>query len=498
MPASPPRYTLPAGVQTALGLLAVALLALVFADIEITTRHPWQELGRMGHGLLAPAWLPWRELLDALAQTLAYALLAVALAGVAGLGLSLLFRWRAVRMTCAALRSVHELFWGLLFMQWLGIHPAAGLLAIALPYTGVFAKVYAELAEEHRHDASPVLPRRADAGSRYAYGLWPRLLPHLWSYSLYRLECGLRSSTVLGFIGLPTLGFHLETAFMQGEYAMAGGILLVFYGLILCIRHWARPRLWLVYLPLAALYLWPDRGADWGLLATLLGDMVPAPVASGDAGASAQWLWEVGRDQMLPGAWNTLLVTQVALAGAGLIALLGFPLIARPFLPAPLRWGGHLLLVVLRSTPELILAFAALLLWGPSMLPAIVALAIHNGAIIAHLSGRYADQLPVLNPAPMRAIDRYGFEVLPRIWGQLLAFLCYRWEIILRESAILGILGIHTLGFYIDSAFEAFRLDVAMALILATALLNIGVDALSRGLRQRLHLNSTPEARTPC
>ncbi|HUH37024.1 MAG TPA: ABC transporter permease, partial [Spongiibacteraceae bacterium] len=121
-----------------------------------------------------------------------------------------------------------------------------------------------------------------------------------------------------------------------------------------------------------------------------------------------------------------------------------------------------------------------------------------NGAIIAHLSGRYADQLPVLNPAPMRAIDRYGFEVLPRIWGQLLAFLCYRWEIILRESAILGILGIHTLGFYIDSAFEAFRLDVAMALILATALLNIGVDALSRGLRQRLHLNSTPEARTPC
>ena len=31
-------------------------------------------------------------------------------------------------------------------------------------------------------------------------------------------------------------------------------------------------------------------------------------------------------------------------------------------------------------------------------------------------------------------------------------FLFYRWEIILRESAILGILGVYTLGFYVDSA----------------------------------------------
>ena len=51
----------------------------------------------------------------------------------------------------------------------------------------------------------------------------------------------------------------------------------------------------------------------------------------------------------------------------------------------PVRGIGHVVLVVLRSTPEYILAFILLQLWGPSMLPAIVALSLHNGAIIGHL-----------------------------------------------------------------------------------------------------------------
>ena len=64
---------------------------------------------------------------------------------------------------------------------------------------------------------------------------------------------------------------------------------------------------------------------------------------------------------------------------------------------------------------------------------------------------------------------------------------------ILRETAILGILGIATLGFYIDSAFADIRADRALFLILLTALLNIGVDALSRAIRARLHLRTTIE-----
>ena len=73
-----------------------------------------------------------------------------------------------------------------------------------------------------------------------------------------------------------------------------------------------------------------------------------------------------------------------------------------------------------------------------------------------------------------------------------MAFLFYRWEIIFRETAILGILGISTLGFYIDSAIQELRMDRAVLVIVITALINIGIDVVSRRLRSKLHLNLAP------
>ncbi|MEM9682672.1 MAG: ABC transporter permease, partial [Pseudomonadota bacterium] len=158
------------------------------------------------------------------------------------------------------------------------------------------------------------------------------------------------------------------------------------------------------------------------------------------------------------------------------------------------RTGGHVFLVVARSTPEYILAFVLLQLWGPSMLPAIVALALHNGAIIGHLIGRYTETVTLRPDAP-RGVNRYAYEVVPRVYRPMLALLFYRWEVIMRETAILGILGIATLGFYVDSGFADLRFDRALFLILITALLNICVDAISRKLRSHLRLQTTLEQR---
>ena len=60
----------------------------------------------------------------------------------------------------------------------------------------------------------------------------------------------------------------------------------------------------------------------------------------------------------------------------------------------------------------------------------------------------------------------------------------------MRETAILGILGIATLGFYIDSAFSDLRYDKALVLIILTAGMNLGVDVLSRTIRSRLRLQT--------
>ena len=199
-------------------------------------------------------------------------------------------------------------------------------------------------------------------------------------------------------------------------------------------------------------------------------------------------------DQVWPGTVATVQLTMIALVATGLLAALLFPVISPLMMSRTPRTLGHVALVVVRSTPEYILAFLCLQLWGPSMLPAIVALALHNGGIIAHLIGRHTETLTLRADAP-RGLDRYAYELLPRVYRSLLALLFYRWEVIMRETAILGILGITTLGFYVDSAFAELRFDRAIFLIGVTALLNIAIDIASRRVRTYLRLRTALEGR---
>jgi len=478
------------------GLLIIsALLCLFFADFSISTAEPWQQLKRIAWGFITPAYnahiLNADMLLSSLFNTLAFALQGVSLALLGGFLLSLLHQYTIIRSFCAFIRAIHELFWALIFMQLFGLSSLTGVLAIAIPFAGVFAKVFAEQYEE----TNP-LPRQS-LGSKqhkslvnFIYTTLPLAWPHMRSYARYRLECGLRSSAILGFIGLPTLGFHLHTFFNEGLYNLSALILYIFIALVLTMRWWLQARLLPVYLLAAIIYLPPLAQFDLALLVRFFSeDIIPAPLRHAQSldaqalQAAWQWLCMLGKQQILPGLFNTIVLSQVALVLSGAFALLLFPLISKHFLTKAGMGFGHSLLTALRSTPEYLLAFIGLLFLGPSMLPAALALSLHTGAIIAHLVGNASNQI-ALRADASHGLNRYLYEVLPRIYRQLLNFLLYRWEVIMRESAILGILGITTLGFYIDSAFEEFRFDRAMLLILVSAFLNIAIDRLSRRLRR--------------
>jgi phosphonate transport system permease protein len=484
-------------VRASLIFLAVALGCLAFADLEITTVNPWQEMGRLWLGLLTPDFFATDQLLESLLNTLAFALLGVALANVLGFGLALLFHYRIVRMGCAFVRSIHELFWALIFLQIFGLHPVTGVLAITIPFAGIVAKVYAEILEETDPAPLLVLPAGSSVVSSFFYARIPEAWAHFKTYSLYRLECGLRSSAILGFIGLPTLGFHLESAFRQGHYSEVSALLILFYVMIATIRWWMHSRLIPLYL-LGAFFVLPGGDVQIyfeNVVRFFTEDIVPHPIRVTEGGDGAMlvdlidWAWALIVHQAWPGIINTLLVTMIALVGAGILTLIFFPLISSKFFG---RWGrgsGHVFLVVARSTPEYIIAYIGLQILGPSMIPAIIALSLHNGAIIGHLIGRYTEQLS-LRPDSPKGLNLYAYDILPRVYPQFLAFLFYRWEVILRETAILGI---HTLGFFVDSAFADIRFDRALFLIFITAMLNMAVDALSRRIRARLRLKTTPE-----
>ena len=469
--------------------LIVGLSILLFSDLKITSIEPYQELKLILNGFLAPDWFTKIDILPAIFNTLAFALQGVAFGSLAGFLLSLFLHHWQVRVFCAAIRAVHELFWALLFLQILGLSPLTGVLAIAIPYAGIFAKVYGELMEQEGTKTHRGLEYSGNLNLKFfthVVTAWPSIK----TYTGYRIECALRSSIVLGFIGLPTIGFYLESAFSSGNYAESAALLYLLIGLVGTLRFWLKGYLIPFYLLACFIYLPPVADFSANVLWQFLShDLVPVPLRSDQTWGV--WLYSLFK-QIGNGAILTLGLAYLAMLVSGLLALLQFPLISKHFFYRPARFFGNFLLIIQRSIPELVLAYIFLLMLGPSWIPAILALALHNGAIVAHLLGRYSFTLTLRTDA-VDGLMRYFYEILPRVQTQFLAFLFYRWEVIQRETVILGVLGIHTLGFYVDSAFEELRFDRALVLIIVTALLNIVLDIFTTRMRNRLQMPTIPE-----
>lgn len=195
-------------------------------------------LGRLGGDLL---------------RTLRYALIATAMAIPAGFLLGFLasqqwlpqgrsrpwlrmMRW-PVRVFLSLLRSIHELIWAIFFLSAVGDSPLAACLALALPFTGTLAKVFSELMDEQDGSAREVITAAGGSGGQgFIAAVLPAALPDMISYSFYRFECALRSSAVLGFIGIETVGLSIMRSFESSFYGEVWTALYLLIAAILFIE----------------------------------------------------------------------------------------------------------------------------------------------------------------------------------------------------------------------------------------------------------------------
>ncbi len=120
---------------------------------------------------------------------------------------------QALRWLLIVLRSVPELVWALVFVRVVGLGPTAGVLAIALTYGGMLGKVYGEILESGETHATETLLRNGSSRLQaFFYGLLPQNAAELTSYTVYRWECAIRSSVVLGFVGAGGLGQQMDNS----------------------------------------------------------------------------------------------------------------------------------------------------------------------------------------------------------------------------------------------------------------------------------------------
>lgn len=252
-----------------LTLLALALLwpGLSLSELDLGVLLHGDSAATMGR-FLAGFWPPAhdREFLALLGQA-TLETLAIATAGVSlallialpcalfasrALSLSALHRggrpigWAAalrwpVRGLLIVLRSVPEIVWALLFVRAVGLGPTAGVLAIAITYAGMLGKVYAEIFESV--DLRPARALLGAGGGRlaaFAYGVLPNAASEMISYSVYRWECAIRASVVMGFVGAGGLGQQIDLSIRMFAGGEVASMLLTFLLLVLLADQLSR------------------------------------------------------------------------------------------------------------------------------------------------------------------------------------------------------------------------------------------------------------------
>ena len=137
-------------------------------------------------------------------------------------------RWLLVLM-----RSIPEIVWGLLFVRALGLGPAAGVAAIAIAYAGMLGKAYFEIFESgDTRAARAILEAGGGRSNAFLYGVLPVALPEMLSYSVYRWECAIRASVVMGFVGAGGLGQQMELSIRMLAGGEVATMLLAFIALV--------------------------------------------------------------------------------------------------------------------------------------------------------------------------------------------------------------------------------------------------------------------------
>jgi phosphonate transport system permease protein len=138
------------------------------------------------------------------------------------------------RMLMLLLRGIPEIVWALLLVRVFGLGPIAGVLAIAITYGGMLAKVYSEILEtENTLPAKALLMLGSGRINAFLYGLLPGASQELASYTVYRWECAVRASVVMGFVGAGGLGQLMDQSMKMLNGGEVSTILIMFLLLVL-------------------------------------------------------------------------------------------------------------------------------------------------------------------------------------------------------------------------------------------------------------------------
>ncbi|USZ72111.1 phosphonate ABC transporter, permease protein PhnE [Natronosalvus halobius] len=259
--------------------------------------------------------------------------------------------------------------------------------------------------------------------------------------------------------------------------------------------HWERPTVfynatvkYAIYLAIAAFVLWSLWEIRIGFDRFASGFEAAANLAEGMYPPN---FGPRKRELIYEGMVESIAMSIVATFIGVIISIPIAVMAAENLVPRPVYYVGRGILSVSRALHELVLGILAVVAVGIGPLAGVIALVFATPGFYAKLLAEDLEDIDESQRDAIRAVGGSPLQVLlygvyPQVVPRIAGLAIYRWDINIRASTIIGIVGAGGIGITLINAFDRYEYDFAVAIILVIIAVVLLGEAVSAYTRRRI------------
>ncbi len=389
------------------------------------------------------------------------------------------FFYRIIRFFLTIIRSFHEVVWGIVLMQIYGINFSIGIIAICIPYIAVNSKVFAEQLETIDYKSFESINQiNAPKFSSLLTIIWNPIIHTFKNFGLYRLECSIRSTVILGFFGIGGIGTSIFLSFQTlnfrelWTYLWSLAILIILSRLIFKKIEFNTTHKILSFFFIAVFFITILFSFSYFLYFIFNNNF--------ENFNSLSPLFKSSSDLGLFDFLKLILETIIlSLLSTG-IAISLPPLVIGIFNNNTSKIFIKIFAFLLRLIPTPVIILILLTFNNPSLSLAALTLGLHNAGITSKLLFTNLDSQDRRNYIAMKSLGiskktSWLLGLFSQQAKSYLAYCAYRSDIIIRETAIVGVIGSVGLGWQLQESLSSFAWrEVTIVLIAYSSIAIIG------------------------
>jgi phosphonate transport system permease protein len=196
--------------------------------------------------------------------------------------------------------------------------------------------------------------------------------------------------------------------------------------------------------------------------------------------------------ELLRPIWDTITIATLGTMAAIIFSLFVAFLAAKNTSPHPiLRQLALLIIVTSRSVSSLIWAIILVIIMGPGVMAGIIAISLRSVGFVSKL---LYESIEEIDKNQVEAVEATGaskfstliYSVVPQVFPSFVGTAVYRWDINIRESTVVGLVGAGGIGLQLNEAILGLKWPDAVIIFMMILSLVLLSELFSAKIRKTL------------